>query len=84
MLPKEVISEATQVTCLVNGTQVTQVTLQGLARLIDDTIVLMSQYMTLKMGDLVCITSPSKQPLLTDSTIELALNEQEVLKTKIK
>ena len=84
MLPKEVISEATQVTCLVNGTQVTQVTLQGLARLIDDTIVLMSQYMTLKMGDLVCITSPSKQPLLTDSTIELVLNEQEVLKTKIK
>lgn len=56
----------------------------GLTKLIDDTIGLMSQYMTLKMGDLVCITSPSKLPLLINTTIKLVLNEREVLKTKIK
>ena len=84
MVPKDMIADAAHLECLVDGTPTAQTTLQGLTQLIDSTIVEMSQYMTLKMGDLVCIGSESNLTLLIDTTTELTLNGQKVLKTKIK
>lgn len=84
MVPKDEIADAAHLVCWVDGTPAAQTTLEGLTQLIDATIVEMSEYMTLKMGDLVCVTSESHQPLLIDTTTELTLNGQQVLKTKIK
>lgn len=84
MMSKDVIAHGTQLACMVDSNTATLVTLQGLPKLIDDTIVEMSQYMTLKMGDLLCITSDCTLPLLINSATELTLNGQKVLKTKIK
>ena len=84
MVPKDMIADAAQLVCLVDGTPAAHATLQGLTQLIDATIVEMSQYMTLKMGDLLCVSGTTSLPLLVNTTTELTLNGMEVLKTKIK
>lgn len=70
--------------CLVDDIPTAHASLTGLSRLIDDTISQVSQYMTFKMGDLLCISCESALPLGINTTTELTLNGQKVLKTKIK
>lgn len=85
MLSKDKLpDDAVHLVCTVDNQTVAQVTLQGMTTLINDTICQMSQYMTLKMGDLLCISSGCTLPLDINTTTELTLNGQQVLKTKIK
>ena len=58
--------------------------LQDLSSVIDETICQVSQYMTLKMGDLFCICCTDTLPLGINTTVELALNGLKLLKTRIK
>lgn len=85
MIPKEeILDDAADLVCMVDNQPVAQVTLPGMTTLINDTICHLSQYMTLKMGDLLCVSSGCTLPLDLNTTTELALNGQQVLQTKIK
>lgn len=59
-------------------------TLAGFADLIDQTLSQLSQYMTLKMGDLLCLSAGAGSPLSIDQVVTVSVNGTETLRTKIK
>ena len=66
------------------GHQVSQHSLGTIDSVAEDTLSQVSQYMTLKMGDLLCLCLEATHPLAIDTVTELLLDERSVLKTKIK
>lgn len=70
--------------CMVDGMPAAQVQLPHLSSIIDETICQVSEYMTVKMGDLFCICCGCSLPLAINTRVELSLDGLQLLKTKIK
>lgn len=58
--------------------------LHSLSDIIDATLTRVSQYMTLKMGDLICVNTDYSKILTQEEKITLSVGDQAVLRTKIK
>lgn len=83
MRPKEALMAGATVTCVAGGTTV-NAALDHMAQAIDALVCQVSQHMTLKMGDMLCIALPDTVSLGLDMAVELSCCGTTVLKTKIK
>lgn len=85
MMPRELL-EAPQPTLQwhMGRTPVGQMALEQVPAIVDTTLSQVSQYMTLKMGDLLCLCSPVTHRLDIGQTCVVTLDDQALLKTNIK
>ena len=85
MQPREVIDTPGAALCwTTDGQPIGQMPLLAVSQVVNATLSQLSQYMTLKMGDLLCLCSTVVQPLHIGSTTVVSLNGSPLLTTKIK
>ena len=69
---------------MVNNQPVGQMGLHGMGDIVNATISHVSNYMTLKMGDLLCLCGDATGQLAIDTTTEITLGNQALLRMHIK
>ena len=85
MQPREVLDAPDASLNWTVGEQcVGQMQLAGMSDTVNATLSQLSQYMTLKMGDLLCVCSDVVHQLDINTTTVVSLGARQVLKTKIK
>lgn len=86
MQPKDsfVMSDALHMGAACNGVSWCQLTIEGFSSLVDETISRVSQFMTWKMGDLLCFSTGESNRLAINDIITAELEDAAILQIKIK